>query len=359
MPIPRPLSFTSATTGLAAGLATVALCLALSVPAAAQTKTVYIGMNGGPMEKTYTEHVFPAFEKATGIKVVVVPGTSSDILAKLQAQKDNPQMHVVFLDDGLMYRAIGMGLCQKMEPTPALDEVYPSSRLKDDLAVGVNMGMTGLAYNKKMFDEKGWAAPTSWMDLADSKYQGKVVVQSAASSSFGLHAFLMYNRVQGGSEANVDPGFTTWRKTIGPNVLEYIPSSAKIAEMVQTGEAAIFPLTPTAVGSLKEKGIPVEYAQPKEGSVVLMVGECVVAKTPDNAAAQKLAAYLLSQEAQLAALTHGAQIPSNTKVSAPPAVADAMNKFQGYMKNAVTVDWDVINEKRPDWNQRWNKEIER
>lgn len=341
-----------------AGAAAIA-CLAAAVPAAAQTKTVYIGMNGGTMEKTYTENVFPAFEKATGIKVVVVPGTSSDILAKLQAQKDNPQMHVVFLDDGLMYRAIGMGLCQKIDASPVLDEVYPTSRMKGDMAVAVNMGMTGLAYNKKMFDEKGWAAPTSWMDLADAKFKGKVVVQSAASSTFGLHAFLMYNRIQGGTESNVEPGFTTWRKTVGPNVLEYIPSSAKIAEMVQTGEAAIFPLTPTAVGALKEKGIAVEYAQPKEGSAVLMVGECVVAKNPDNDAAQKLAAYLLGQDAQLAALKFGSQIPSNTKVAAPTEVAETMGKFQGYMKNAVAVDWDAINEKRPEWNTRWNKEIER
>lgn len=73
-------------------------------------------------------------------------------------------MHVVFLDDGLMYRAIGMGLCQKMDSSPVLNDVYQSARLKGDMAVGVNMGMTGLAYNKAMFDEKGWPPPTSWMD---------------------------------------------------------------------------------------------------------------------------------------------------------------------------------------------------
>ncbi|PWC42607.1 ABC transporter substrate-binding protein [Azospirillum sp. TSO22-1] len=339
--------------------ALAALAVGIAGPAFAQGKTLYIGMNGGTMEKTYTEHVFPAFEKATGHKVVVVPGTSSDILAKLQAQKDKPQMHVVFLDDGLMYRAIGMGLCQKTAPSPVLEEVYPSSRLKGDMAVGVNMGMTGLAYNKKMFDEKGWAPPSSWMDLADPKYKGKVVVQSAASSTFGLHAFLMYNRIQGGSETNVEPGFKNWRASIGPNVLEYIPSSAKISEMVQTGEAAVFPLTPTAVGAQKEKGVPVEYAQPKEGSVILMVAQCVVANTPDAEPAQKLAAFLLSTEAQEAALKYGAQIPSNTKAKAPAESAEVMEKFQGYMKTAVMVDWDAINEKRPEWNQRWNKEIER
>jgi hypothetical protein len=36
----------------------------------------------------YTQYVFPAFEKANNVKVVVVPGTSSDILAKAQANKD-------------------------------------------------------------------------------------------------------------------------------------------------------------------------------------------------------------------------------------------------------------------------------
>ena len=58
----------------------------------AQGKTLYIGMNGGPMEKTFAEFVFPDFEKETGAKVVVVPGTSSDILAKAVAQKDKPQI---------------------------------------------------------------------------------------------------------------------------------------------------------------------------------------------------------------------------------------------------------------------------
>jgi putative spermidine/putrescine transport system substrate-binding protein len=185
-----------------------AALMALSAGSAtAQTKTVYIGLNGGSMERAYTEHVFPGFEKATGAKVVVVPGTSSEILAKLQAEKNNPQMQVVFLDDGVMYRAISMGLCQKLETTQILDDLAPVARLKGDMAAGIDMGMTGIAYNKKMFDAKGWPAPTSWMDLADPKYKGKVIVQSLASSTFGLHAFLMFNRIQGGDEHNVDPGF--------------------------------------------------------------------------------------------------------------------------------------------------------
>jgi len=158
----------------------------------------------------------------------------------------------------------------------------------------------------------------------------------------------------------VEPGFSKFKSTIGPNVLEFIPSSAKISEMVQTGEAAIFPLTPTAVAALQEKNIPVEYAQPKEGSVVLMVAECVIANNSEPELAQKLAAYLLSPEAQSKALQYGNIVPSNTKAKATTPEAEAkLTKFHGYMKTAVTLDWDAINEKRPEWNSRWNKMIER
>ena len=327
--------------------------------ATAQTKTLYIGMNGGTMEKAYTQYVFPAFEKLHGAKVVVVPGTSSDILAKAQANKDRPQMHVMFLDDGIMVRAIGMGLCQKQRPNPSLAEIYPAARFKDDMASGVSLGMTGLAYNAKMFKDKGWAAPTSWMDLADPKYKGKVVFQSMSSSSFGLHGFLMFNRIQGGNDKNVEPGFKAWPATIGPNVLEYIPSSAKLSEMVQTGEAAIFPLTPTAVAALKTKGIPVEYAPPKEGAVVLMVGQCVIANNSEPELSQKLAEFLLSPLAQANVLQYGAQIPTNPKA---PAVGDGVKQVADvnqWMKTAVTIDWDSINANRPAWNARWNKTIEK
>ena len=61
-----------------------------AVAARAQDKTLYIGMNGGDMERSYSKYVFPAFEKIYGAKVVVVPGTSSDILAKVQASKEKP-----------------------------------------------------------------------------------------------------------------------------------------------------------------------------------------------------------------------------------------------------------------------------
>ncbi|CAB3687018.1 MAG: ABC transporter substrate-binding protein [Achromobacter pulmonis] len=332
---------------------------ALSAGAMAQQKTLYVGMNGGDMERAFTQYVFPDFEKANNVKIVVVPGTSTDVLAKAQAFKDKPQMHVMFLDDGIMSRAISMGLCAPLDDAPVLKDLYPTAVMKDRMAAGIDIGMTGLGYNTRLFSEKGWAPPTSWMDLADPKFKGKVVFQSASSSTFGLHGFLMFNRIEGGTDQNTEPGFKKWGSTIGPNVLEYIPNSAKLAEMIQSNEAAIFPLTPTAIARLKKRDIPVEYVQPKEGSVILMVAECVIAKNSEPELAQKLALYLLSPQAQAKALEMGGHFPSNTKVQPPAGSEETLKRFQGYMANAKILDWEQINATRPAFNARWNRTVER
>jgi putative spermidine/putrescine transport system substrate-binding protein len=264
----------------------------------------------------------------------------------------------MFLDDGIMYRAIAMGLCDKLEDSPTLAQIPAKGRIKEQ-AVAVSLGVTGLAYNTRLFKEKGWNAPTSWMDMADPRFKDKLVFQSMASSTFGLHGFLMFNRIQGGSETDVEPGFKAWPDTVGRNVLEYIPSSAKISEMLQTDEAAMFPLTPTQVTALKLKGMPVEYAQPKEGAVVLNVAECAIANNTQPELAQKLAAFLLTPEAQAAALEDGDQIPSNPNTPTTDKTRGQVEAMKQYLTTAIAIDWDQVNEQRPAWNARWNRSIER
>ncbi|MFT3719488.1 ABC transporter substrate-binding protein [Pseudorhodoferax sp.] len=339
-------------------LAAAALLLGAGA-AQAQTRTLYIGMNGGNMERTYTQFVFPPFEKANDVKVVVVPGTSTDILAKAQAAKGKAQMHVMVLDDGIMYRAINMGLCEKLKPSQNMAAVPAIAHLKDDHAVGLSMGMTGLAYSTKIFADKGWAPPTSWGDLADPRYKGKVVVQSMPASSFGLHAFLMFNRLQGGTEKNVEPAFKAWPGTIGPNVVEYIPNSSKVVEMMQAGDAALFPYTLTQVELMKSKGMPMEFVAPKEGAVLLLTAQCVLANNPDAALAHKLVDYLISPEAQALAMENGSYNPVNPQAVLKGKAAQEQARMNDILKTAVAVDWDVVNAERPEWSKRWNRTVER
>ena len=139
---------------------------------------------------------------------------------------------------------------------------------------------------------------------------------------------------------------------MGPNVLEYIPSSAKVAEMLQTGEAGLFPLTYTSVSRLKQRGMPIEYVAPKEGAVVLSVEECVIANNSEPELAQKFAQYLLSAEAQGLALKYSGNEPSNPEAPGAGEIKDAL-------ASAAVIDWTAINQNRAAWNVRWNRSVER
>src|SRR5450830_302967 len=94
------------------GVMAMLACAATSCVNAAET--LYVGGYGGSVEQAFKEKIIPPFEAKTGAKVVYVPGNSTDILAKIQAQKGHQEMSMVMMDDGPMYQAVGQGLCTKL-----------------------------------------------------------------------------------------------------------------------------------------------------------------------------------------------------------------------------------------------------
>ena len=36
-----------------------------------------------------------------------------------------------------------------------------------------------------------------------------------------------------------------------------------------------------------------------------------------------------------------------------------LTEFRGYLEHAIVLDWDQINAHRPEWNDRWNRTVER
>jgi putative spermidine/putrescine transport system substrate-binding protein len=129
--------------------------------------------------------------------------------------------------------------------------------------------------------------------------------------------------------------------------------------MIQTNEAAIFPLTVTAIANLKAKGIPAEFVTPKEGGVLLMVGACALKNNSEPDLSQKLIEYLLSVPAQTKGMEMAASIPVNRNVKLTEAAqAKLGGKTEVLTKNMNTIDWDSVNEKRTEWNNRWNRMVE-
>lgn len=336
-----------------------ATALATSLAAAtAAAQTVTLGMYGGSFEKAIREIIVPAFQKAhPTAKFEYVLGNSTDTLARLQAQKAKQEIDVAVMDDGVMYQSVALGFCTNLVDAPIYKELYDIAKIPGGKAVAAGVVATGITYNAKVFKEKGWPAPTSWHDIADAKYK-KVFAMSPFTGTYGLHTVVMLARVNGGGEANMEPGFKAMQK-VGPNVLTFPPSPAKMSEAIQAGDVLISVWGSGRTVALANTGFPVEFVYPKEGAVALAVGICPIVNSDVPDLAQKFVQHVLTAEIQAVLAKEQGFGPVNKNTKLAPDVAKLVPYGPEQVAKLIAVDWDVINKNREQWTKRWQREVER
>jgi putative spermidine/putrescine transport system substrate-binding protein len=322
----------------------------------AQQRTLTVAAYGGSWEQTLRKFVIPDFEAKHGVKVEYVAGNSTDTLAKLQAQKANQVIDVAIVDDGPMYQAIQLGFCAKIEGL-AKNELYDAAKFKDDKAVAVGQTGTGFMINTKVFKEKGWATPTSWNDLKDPKFK-KLLVIPPINNTYGLYTLMMYARIDGGGEKNIEPGFKVMKDQVNPNVLVYEPSPGKMTELFQSGQAVIAVWGTGRVQAFANTGFPVDFVYPKEGAPILLASACPVAKASISPLTHEFIKTMISTDVQTALAREMGNGPVNKKVSVD--MAELRMAPVGERANLIiSPDWDAINGSREEWTKRWNREVER
>jgi putative spermidine/putrescine transport system substrate-binding protein len=339
-------------------LFTVALAgvVCAMAPDAKAQQSFYVAGYGGSFERMMRESIIPPFEKKHDVKVEYVAGQSTATLAKLQAQRSKQEISVAIVDDGPMYQAVQFGFCDTIADKAVVEDLYPVARL-DPKAVAFSIGMTGLVYNEKTFAEKGWPAPTSWSDLANPALKGQLSLLGAASTT-GLHGLIMVARANGGGEKAIEPGFTTFKDKIRPNILTFAPSAPKLEELLQNGEIAMTVVAQARAVALKKMGLPVAFAAPKEGAGALMTAICPVAGGPRPELAQAFVQHVLSKEVQ-EILAGSGYPPANRKAELTPEQRAQLPNGEETFAKLAKIDWPTVNEQRAAWTQRWNREIER
>ncbi len=342
---------------LIAPLAAAVTLACAGVVHAQPVPTLYVGSYGGSSEKLFKERIIPAFEAAHKVKIVYVAGNSTDTLAKLQAQKGKQELDLVLLDDGPMQQAVQFGFCDKVKDAPIYKDLYPLARI-DDRSMAVGAVATGLAYNTEAFKKAGLPKPDSWAILTDKKFKQKMAIPPI-SNTYGLQALIMFSKMRGGSEANIDPGFTAMANEIGPNVLAWEPSPGKMTELFQNGDINLAVWGSGRVESFKATGFPIEFVYPKEGAMALLIAACPVVQSDVPELAQQLLQYLMTPDVQAWQADTQGWGPVNSKVKLDPAVAAKVPYGPAQIGKLVPTNWTVVNEKRAEWTNRWNRTIER
>lgn len=337
------------------GLALAGTLAIAAAPASAQ-QTFYVAGYGGSFEQTIRKEVLPAFQQRHNLRIEYVAGNSTDTLAKLQAQRGNQQIDVAFMDDGPMFMGIQLGFCGPITGLPEAD-IVPAARFPGDRAVGVGIVGTGLMYNIDYFKEKGWATPTSWNDLTDPKFRQLIVIPPI-NNTYGLHTLVMFARMAGGGERQIEPGFAAMKDKVNPNVLAYEPSPGKMTELFQSGQAVLGVWGTGRVASFAATGFNVGFVYPKEGTPTLLAAICPIAKQNASPIAQEFIRAMVAPELQALLAREYGYGPVNRLAPVDPA-AMPMAPVGERAQQLINVDWDVINQNRDAWTRRWNREVER
>ncbi len=332
--------------------------ISMSTKAKAADAELVVAGYGGAFEKIFKDYLAAAFESKHKVKIQFVSGNSTETLARAQAQKNNPQMDVAFIDDGPSNQGASLGLWEPIDTkiVSNMKDMYDIAKHKGNLGVDFGVIATGLMYNKEIFKQKGWAAPTSWADLGKKEYAGHLIMPPL-QNGYGLLTVVMLAKMNGDSESNINPGFEAMKK-IKNNFLVFEPQPGKHSELFQSKQAWVGVWGSSRMYALAETGFPVEFVYPKEGSPAVAMGLVVIKGTKQKKLANEFINYILGKEAQTVLAEHFKAGPYNKTVKLKPEVAQKVPFGTEQIGKLYKADWDTINKVRPQWTERWNKEIE-
>ena len=308
---------------------------------------------GGTWANVQKEILAPYFSKKTGATVVQSPMLATAQIAKLTAAKGGQApFDVAMLDEGPALEAIDAGLIAKYEApkSPNFANLYP--QFKGEFGPAITMQAIGIAYNPKTVK----TPPTSWADLWKPEYKGRVGITSLAST-LGLAFLLDINRLEGGTEASMEPAFKKL-KTLLPNLAAVSANFGAHGALFRQNEIDIGVQNFNFAEELKAKGVPIEFVRVSTGTPAWKTTMHVV----KGALKPELAyAYV---DSQLAPDVQSAMqkspwnvIPTSNKVPYEGLVAGKIAKTPDDLKKMVFFDWVKVNKGRAEWTQQFNREI--
>lgn len=332
-----------------------------SAQSVGQSDSLVAATYPGNWEEAHRKILVPAFQKATGASVTLTPLLALDQVARLQAAASNPPFDTAILDPGPYITAPKEEIFQ---PFPAdmsknLSEVLPRYQNAGGTGASENWGpiiglqFAGIAYNPSVIT----TPPTSWTDLWNPAYKGKVGIANM-DSTLGTGWMVEIAKLKGGSETNIDPAFDALQELL-PNLAGVASNPGALSTMFQQGEIAIAPHNISSIAVLQDKGIDVEWVVPKEGGFAFGTSMHVV-KNPISSA-ELAAAYIdtaLSPEVQAAMAAAPFYIaPVNRSVPLEGVLAEKVAASYDDYEKFIYQDWAAISKNRPEWIERFSKAV--
>jgi len=236
------------------------------------------------------------FEAKYGITVNYVRMSSGEALARLQAEKDNPQFDIWWggpIDS--FVSAKESGLLEAYDSPNYANLIDPAkSKDVDNFWVGIYMGSLGFATNTDWLAQNpGVEAPTSWQDLLKPEFTGQIMVAHPSTSGTSYTALATVLQIMG-----EDAGWE-YLKKYSAQMAQFTKSGAAPAKFVGQGEAAVgIVFSHDIVNEIENNKLPLQLTFPEEGTGYEIGGMGLIKGAQHSQAAKLWFDWALTAEAQ-------------------------------------------------------------
>ncbi len=319
-------------------------------PASAAGKRLVCGTVGGAwlegIKKFFVEDT--GFNQKYDADVVWDVQTDAAMITKVMSSCGHPVEDVLQAEPDRAARVAAMHCLVDLDPRivtnlPDIPQQYRSGAY----FAATNRLLCGLVYNTKHVER-----PTSWDDLANPKYKGKVGVP--ALSWMGQELLYAVNKAHGGTDENIDPGIAFLAKVVRGNNAVIIQSAQMADDVLQRGEVWIEPTWLGRTLNLQKAGFPVDIYFP-ENFLYTDIGY-IVPTGPNAELAQHFVNITLDPIVQQKMFERFLYQPSNRKTVIRPQFAKAL--LPDYAKDrAVQIDWANVERNADRDLQRWNRDV--
>lgn len=334
--------------GLAAGgLAASAL------DARAQSRELFVVTYPGSVDEGFKQVIGPEARSRLSVTPTFTPLLNAEVIGRLQASGANPPFDVGMWDNGPLILAKEAGLLEKF-PESAMNHIkgLPAQFMDPDgFGPSYTVTMIGIGYNPKRV-----AKPASWDDFWKAENKGKVGIVGPASN-LGTAFLVEVAKLRGGSPTNVEPGFRALQQLV-PNLAAIPANPGALSTAFQQGQIDMAPMYFNNAAVLKARGVDIEFAIPESGMQIQTVTLTLIKNAKNPEAAAKFIDMLLDPAIQTKLeAAPWTMFPAKPGVGLTAANKDLVPDLDTLLKKGSFLDWKTFIGNRPQWVERFNREI--
>ena len=291
-----------------------AVALAAPLSAAAQGELVVYCT----VQEEWCRPMVAAFEKATGIKVLMTRKSAGEFYAQIKAEAANPRGDIWWGGTGDPHlQAAEEGLTEPYK-SPRMGELQDWATKVWDVSkgrtIGVYAGALGYTYNTELLKKKNVPEPKCWADLIKPQFKDEVQVANPNSSGTSYNMLATLVQIMGEDKA------FDYLKALHKNVNQYTKSGAAPARAVATGETMVGIVFQHDALYQALLGAPMKIVSPCEGTGYEIGSMSIIKGAKNMENAKKWYDWALTPEAQAIGLQAKVsyQLPSNKNAPVSP-----------------------------------------